>query len=290
MTKRALLIGINYASIPDITLNGCIDDIINMRNVLIDAYDYQSSNIVLLRDDNSDPMFQPTFTNIMNQLKLLATYSTPQDEIWFHYSGHGSLIQKLNDTNPNSVDNILVPLDYPTNGFIREDDLLEIIQTIKCRAIFLFDCCHSGSMCDMPWSIQYNSPASYSTIQNNNKIVNNPNIYIFSGCKDNQTSADTYSALEGESVGAFTNAFIESLRKSRHNTSLLLLYREICMKLANDGYTQVPVLSLSKVPASFILTRATPSSIIPVKQAIKPTMNLTHPPSTKQTMNLILGR
>lgn len=289
MTKRALLIGINYASIPDITLNGCVEDIINMRNVLIDAYDYQPSNIVLLRDDNSDPMFQPTLIHIMTQLKLLAAQSTPQDEIWFHYSGHGSLIQKLNDTDPNSVDNILVPVDYPDNGFIREVELLAIIHTIKCRAIFLFDCCHSGSMCDLPWSIQYNSPTSYSTIKNNTNIVANPNIYIFSGCKDNQTSADTYSALEGESVGAFTNAFIESLRKSRHNTSLLLLYREICMNLANNGYTQVPVLSLSKVPASFILTRATPTSIMPVKQAIKPTLNLTNPPSIRKSMNLILG-
>lgn len=288
MTKRALLIGINYASIPDITLNGCVEDIINMRNVLIDAYDYQSSNIVLLRDDNSDPMFQPTLTNIMTQLQSLAHVSSPQDEIWVHYSGHGSLLQKLNDTNPTHVDNILVPLDYPLRGFIREEDLLAVIQTIKCRAIFLFDCCHSGSMCDLPWSIQYNSPTSYSTIQNNTTAVNNPNIYIFSGCKDNQTSADTYSDVLGESIGAFTNAFIESLRKSRHNTSLLLLYRDVCIKLASEGYTQVPVLSLSKVPSNFILTRATSISIPPSLQAKKPVLNMINQPSTKKGMNLIL--
>lgn len=288
MTKRALLIGINYTSIPEITLNGCIDDIVNMRNVLIDAYDYQSSNIVLLRDDIYEPTFQPTLTNIMNQLKRLAAQSSSKDEIWVHYSGHGSLLQKVNDTNPSHVDNILVPVDYPLKGFIREEDLLDVIRTIKCRAIFLFDCCHSGSMCDLPWSIQYNSPTSYSTIQNNTAVINNPDIYIFSGCKDNQTSADTYSDVLGQAVGAFTNAFIESLRKSRHNTSLLLLYRDICMKLANDGYTQVPVLSLSKVPNSFVLTRATPSSIVPVTKVIKPALNIINPPSTKKVMNLIM--
>lgn len=281
--KKALLIGINYTSIPDITLNGCIDDIVNMRNVLIDAYDYQASNITLLRDDTNEPTTQPTLTNIISQLNLLASQSSSLDEIWVHYSGHGSLIHNVKDINPNELDNILVPIDYPTAGFIQEDDLLAIIQTVKCRIILLFDCCHSGSMCDLPWSIQYNSPTSYSTIKNNNIQVKNPNIFIFSGCRDNQTCADTYSNVFGEAVGAFTTAFIECLRNSRHNTSLLLLYRDVCMNLANNGYTQVPVFSLSKAPSTFILTRAspyspppkitTPSPVpIPVKTIIKKQM------------------
>ena len=33
--KKALCIGINYYNIPNITLNGCIDDCVNMKNVLI---------------------------------------------------------------------------------------------------------------------------------------------------------------------------------------------------------------------------------------------------------------
>ena len=122
-------------------------------------------------------------------------------------------------------------------------------------------------------SIQYKSPVSYSSIKNNNVVLNNPNIFVFSGCRENQTSADTYSDVLGEAVGAFTNAFIECLRKSRHNTSLLLLYRDICVTLANSGFGQVPVLSLSAVPSTFVLTRASP--IIPpapvptVKSTIK---------------------
>lgn len=278
--KRALLIGINYTSIPDITLSGCIDDIVNMQGVLIDAYDYQSSNIILLRDDIDDPTRQPTLANITAQLKQLASQSSASDEIWVHYSGHGSQLQKINDPNKDDVDSILVPLDYHSAGFIHEDDLLAIIQTIKCRGIFLFDCCHSGSICELPWSILYKSPSTYSTIKNNNIQVKNPNIFVFSGCKDNQTCADTYSDVLAESVGVFTSAFIECLRNSRHNTSLLLLYRDICMSLSSSGYTQTPVLSLSAVPSTFVLTRAPP---------VLPTIPTTKATIKKQMGSIIYG-
>lgn len=48
--KRALL-NEKRCNNPENTLNGCIDDIINVRNVLIDAYNYDVSNITMLRDD-----------------------------------------------------------------------------------------------------------------------------------------------------------------------------------------------------------------------------------------------
>jgi len=264
--KKALLIGINYKSIPDISSNGCIDDIVNMRNVLIDAYDYQTENIVLLRDDIQDRRFLPTYNNIISQLNALAKESESLDEIWVHYSGHGSQVKNKilsMDGNPNPLDSILVPLDYQQNKVILEDDLIAIIKNIKCRTIMVFDCCHSGgSICELPYSIEYLSPTSYKNKKNNNVVLTNPNIFVFSGCRENQTCADTYSILFADAVGAFTYAFIECLRKSRHNTSLILLYRDICVTLANSGYEQVPVLSLSSTPTTFVLTRA--ASIGPV--------------------------
>jgi len=279
--KKALLIGINYTSIPDITLNGCIDDIVNVRNVLIDAYDYQDENIVLLRDDIQDSRFLPTYNNIITQLKLLAQQSSSLDEIWVHYSGHGSQINNTNismDGNPNQLDSILVPLDYQDMKFILEDDLIAIIKNIKCRTIMAFDCCHSGgSICELPYSIEYVSSVNYRNKKNNNVVLTNPNIFVFSGCRENQTCADSYSSVLGEAVGAFTNAFIECLRKNRHNMSLLLLYRDICVTLANTGFNQVPVLSLSSVPSTYVLTRASP--IIPpapvptVKSTLKTTLS-----------------
>ena len=260
--KKALLIGINYQSIPSISLNGCINDTINIRNVLIDAYGYNPSNIVMLRDDSSN---QPTRYNIMQQLQLLAAQSSNLEEIFILYSGHGSLInQNGNDTESTGMDQIIIPVDYQTRGIIRDNDLLAIIKNIKCRAILLFDSCHSGTICDLPWSFQCTTNETYSRMQNNNVVITNPNIFMMSGCKDMETSMDTSSALLRESVGAFTNAFIECLRNNQHNMSIMLLYRDICTNLMNAGFSQVPLLSSSSMNPSYVITR---SAIINSKNA-----------------------
>jgi len=88
--KRALLIGINYFNNPENTLNGCIDDIINARNILIDAYNYDVANITMLREDLKNQATFPTRINILNELIKIVSESAALDEIWIQYSGHGS--------------------------------------------------------------------------------------------------------------------------------------------------------------------------------------------------------
>ena len=68
-SKKALLIGINYLSIPANTLKGCINDIENMQEVLIGGLQYDSSNIVMMRDDLSGNVV-PTRQNILDHLML----------------------------------------------------------------------------------------------------------------------------------------------------------------------------------------------------------------------------
>ena len=255
--KKALLIGINYKSIPSIALNGCINDTINMRNVLIDAYGYDQANIVMLRDDSLNPLMQPTRNNIMRQLQLIALQSSGLEEVWIHYSGHGSLINQIgNDTEDTGMDQVIIPVDYKTGGIIIDNDLLSIVKNIKCRAILLFDSCHSGTVCDLPWSFQCTNNTTYSRTQNNKVVIANPNIFMISGCKDLQNSVDTTSVLLNESVGAFTNAFIECLRNKRHNVSIMLLYRDVCANLMSTGFTQVPLLSSSSMNPSYVINRS----------------------------------
>jgi hypothetical protein len=254
--KKALLIGINYKSIPTISLNGCIDDTINMRNMLIDAYGYESSNIVMLRDDNPTLFNPPTKNNIIQQLQQLALQSSKLEEVWIHYSGHGSQINQIGTDEPTGMDQVIIPIDYKTNGVIIDYQLLSIIKNIKCRAILLFDSCHSGTVCDLPWSFQCTTPTTYARTKNNAVVITNPNIFMISGCKDTQTSADTYSQILIDPVGAFTNAFIECLRNSQHNVSIMLLYRDVCANLAQAGFTQVPLLSSSSMNPNYVLSRS----------------------------------
>ena len=73
-------------------------------------------------------------------------------------------------------------------------------------------------------------------------IIKNPDIFMFSGCRDDQTSLDTINSMDQRS-GAFTNALCECLRASHHNISILSLHKDICIYLLERGYDQIPVLS-----------------------------------------------
>ena len=252
--KRALLIGINYSSIPSIALNGCIYDVINMSNILIDAYDYD--NIVVLRDDINSPTTMPTRANIINNLLALAKQSGPLDEIWIHYSGHGSQIADRNNDEVSGKDGILVPIDYKTKGFILDDELLNIVKTFPCKTILIFDSCHSGTVCDLPWSFQYISPTNTLKTKNNNITITNPNIFMFSGCKDDQKSVDVFIRNDATTQGAFTNALLSGLRYYRHNVSINQLYQYVCSYLSSNKFTQIPILSSSSQTPSYNFTRA----------------------------------
>jgi len=236
--KKALLIGIDYIDVSGISLKGCINDIINMRNMLIDAYGYSPDNVTMLRDDDPEKYTCPTHDNIYDSIVGLVIESGNLEEIWLHYSGHGS---RIHIQNSESSGDILIPVDYSSAGCISDTDLYDIVRRIKCRAFLTFDCCHSGTVCDLPWQLEYRQDIMLATQVNAYKI-NNPHIFMFSGCKDDQTRADTTNLLD-QRMGAFTNAFTECLRKSNHNTDILSLHKDICIGLLNSGYSQTPILS-----------------------------------------------
>jgi hypothetical protein len=254
LQKKALLVGINYTSIPGITLKGCINDVVNMSHLLVDAFDYESANITVLRDDINNKSLYPTRNNILNYLNNLVNQSGNLSEIWFHYSGHGSQVRDLNGDEADGLDEIIVPVDYTNNGFITDDEIFNIIKNSKCKTILLFDSCHSGSICDLQWSFEYNNGVFTKTL-NTNKIILNPNIICFSGCKDTQTSADAYSLESQQAAGAFTDSFISCLRKNRMNVDILKLYSDLCSYINAQGFTQKPLLSCSSASPLYKFTR-----------------------------------
>ena len=257
-TKKALLIGCNYLTIPNAKLQGCINDAVNIQNMLIDAYDYNPSDIITLRDDTKNPNYLPTRSNILAQLTNIIANSGSCSELWIHYSGHGTRSRDLNGDEVSGMDSAIVPLDYKTAGFIIDDELFRIIKNVKCRLILMFDSCNSGTVCDLQWSFQYQNKDTYVRSQNNVFSIANPNIFMFSGCRDSQFSADSYSLEEQEPVGAFTNALIQVLRAKRHNVQIVLLYRDVCNYLTSGGFGQNPVFSSSAPVPNYRFIRASP--------------------------------
>lgn len=251
--RKALLIGINYKTDSVNRLKGCINDVVEMNDILTKKYGYDSSDNIILRDDSEDPRRIPTRRNIINEIENLVNQSKDLTEIWIHYSGHGIWTNNHTDT-PDDDAEYIVPSDYMSQGFIQDANLLNQIKNVQCPIIVTLDCCHSGSMLDLPWSFEYNDTHNtYSfytrtcTRKMNPSNLSNPNIFLISGSEEDETSADSYSIEMKESMGAFTSALIHCLKETDTSISLINLYKHICSILKKDGYKQKPVLSSSNV-------------------------------------------
>jgi len=245
--KRALLMGINYPG-STCELHGCINDVKNIKALLM-SNGYQESNIVVLTDDN--PEMMPTLVNILREFERIATLASA--EIFVHYSGHGSNVIDKNNDEISGFDSVIVPCDFLTEGVILDDVLFQIVSKIRCKATLLFDSCNSGSVCDLPYSLSFNNNRIYQSTTKRIARMENKSVYMISGCRDSQFSADL--EISGEFCGAFTNAFLKSIEP---NKSIIAVYVDTCRKLPP---TQVPVLSMSApVVKAFpsILTRASP--------------------------------
>lgn len=259
--KKALLVGINYKNIKGAQLNGCINDIVNISEVLTYSYDYEAKNIIQLRDDTRDASSLPTRANILTNLSSLVAQSANFSELWFHYSGHGSQIRDLNGDESDRLDEVLVPIDYQQSGFIVDDEIFNIVKNTKCKTILIFDSCHSGSVCDLQWNYQYTNGSIMKTMSTN-KTITNPNVFCFSGCKDPETSADAYSREKQMGVGAFTDTFIRCLTLNRMNVDILKLYSDICVLIKQSGFTQSPTFSSSSPSPLYKFVRVNNTPVV----------------------------
>lgn len=88
--RKALLIGINYFGQRG-QLRGCINDVKNMSTYLNEHFGYKREDMVILTDDQQNPMSQPTKANILRAMHWLVKDARPNDSLFFHYSGRHSL-------------------------------------------------------------------------------------------------------------------------------------------------------------------------------------------------------
>jgi hypothetical protein len=84
--RKALLIGINYFG-QQAELRGCINDVQNVSRYLHENFGYQRDDMVLLTDDQQNPMSQPTKNNLLRAMNWLVKDAQPNDSLFFHYSG-----------------------------------------------------------------------------------------------------------------------------------------------------------------------------------------------------------
>lgn len=140
--KRALLIGINkYKAVPK--LQGSLNDIDTMRQILLTRWGFSEKNITVVTDEGA------TRTGMLAALDQLVNEAGPNDTVYFHYSGHGSQVEDLNGDEPDDhLDETLVPQDGRTGEVrdITDDELDAVFARLRSKNAFIvLDSCHSGT-------------------------------------------------------------------------------------------------------------------------------------------------
>ncbi len=261
MGQKALLVGINKYKIPGADLNGCINDVTNVRDILLKYFGFTTQQIRVIVDERA------TKANIVSRLQWLVNKAKAGDKILFHFSGHGSqVVDRDGDELKDNMDEILCPHDMDWDGnFIVDDELEKIFRVIPkgVNLEVLLDCCHSGTgtreamaINKLPLELSFKPrflapPMDIACRADEDRDIKkllrktNPlNHVLFAGCKDNQTSADAY--INGSYNGAFSYYFCKHLRETHGNISRQELIKRVRASLKFNGFSQIPQMEALK--------------------------------------------
>jgi len=237
---RALLFGLNYASSPAATLNGCVQDVVNVAAYLKDTLGVPANRVRVCTDDAST-----TAVSMVRAIYDLAvqSYRENLEVVWIHFSGHGSQVLDRSGDELDGRDECLVPSDYAKAGVITDDSLTQLMRFFNpaTRVLFVSDSCHSGTICDVKYS--WKTPTS--GVVENALCVVPARVTTLSGCLDAQTSADAYNVMgDGRYSGAMTSCLLMALRERGPGLmfNAFTLLDAVRTKLLQRGFPQVPML------------------------------------------------
>lgn len=249
VAKKCLLIGINYEGMRS-ALSGCINDSENMKALLIRQNLFCEKDMIMMNDHSEGELY-PTKENIIKQLDGLVQFalenSDKKVDLFIAYSGHGASVKDASGDEDDKRDEALCPIDCDVNGYILDDDIRKnfIDRLGENVKLFMFvDACHSGTMLDLRYL--YTCGASNYTCTYRSNEDTKCKVVSISGCRDNQTSADTWEydryERKNEAQGALTASFIECYRPG---ITYFHLINNIRSWLKNR-YDQIPQLTSGK--------------------------------------------
>ena len=234
-SKKALLVGINYIGTPN-ELYGCINDVNSIKErINLKGF----TNINTITDLTTQ---KPNKNNILLEFKNLLVNSQAGDLLLFFYSGHGSYALDKNRDEKDGYDELIVSSDLQG---IFDDELKIIIQQNLKQDVTLFamfDSCFSGSVLDLKY--QYLDSLNYDKYTENDKdAITIGNVFMISGCTDEQTSAD--AVFDNKANGSMTWALLQSLNQTPTASwkELLKSMRDILKK---SQFSQIPQFSSGK--------------------------------------------
>lgn len=264
--KKALLVGINYLGTAN-QLGGCINDVLNVREVLLNHYGYSKDNILLLTDgdiasSNSRAPYLPTKSNIIaacwwlltsdpatvfNPVRYNEQSPVSDGQYYFHYSGHGTRIQES-----STLHDAICPLDFPSAGMIDDNELSRhLTHRVNSRSTLhaTLDACHSANCFDLDWTyVALPLNLGYTLRKTGNFPPTQGQVILLSGCQDDQTSADLITTNyqgQRQDQGALTCILLKVLATNNYHLPCGQLLHEICMGIKPLS-SQVPALTFGQ--------------------------------------------
>lgn len=241
MSKKLFVIGLNYFG-TEYELQGCINDVqaiqaAYVRHGFSDVTRYVETKT---HDSATEPKKAQTLEALSRWIKA----AKPGDFLAFHYSGHGTHTKDTSGDEVDREDEAICLLD----DNVLDDELKQILvdqlpQGVKLRCFF--DCCHSGTIMDLPWNAKFTG--KLTKFQSENKDHRIHDIVMISGCRDDQTSADAWIEENKKNEGAMTWAWLRTLTVAETTQPDMTWYdvvQRMRFTLLDGGYEQIPQISL----------------------------------------------
>jgi hypothetical protein len=227
--KKALLVGINYTGTSN-ELFGCINDVDSINERI------SKENFTTIKSLTDFTVKKPTKQNILDEFKNLLVNSESGDLLFFLYSGHGSNTLDKNGDEKDGYDELLISSDF--KGITDDELKSHILQYLKqdVTLFAMFDSCFSGTILDLKY--QFLDSLNYDNYTENDKNIETiGNVFMISGCTEQQTSADSF--FNNRAQGAMTWSLLESLKASSTGTwrELIKSMRDL---LKTSEYDQIP--------------------------------------------------
>jgi hypothetical protein len=298
MTHKALLCGIN--AYRDIPLRGCVNDALNIQDVLLKNFAFQADNIRLLLDQECIK------SGLLEAWQWLTQGAVAGDVLLFHFSGHGSYIPDKDGEEEDLQDEITCLQNFAfddPDSYMVDDEWYELVQSVdpEVQLLIIRDTCHSGGSSRFMRVRQESGQAKIilaskrdsdhyrlgevvdEHLLSNARFIVPPNVPAeawqsgasrrrtlrsatdihtnLMACGETQTAADAH--INGDYQGAFTYSLCELLRQGSAGSSTDLITSSI--ERLRGRYEQVPQhegrpLALSLLAATAAADAALPAA------------------------------
>lgn len=225
-------------------LNGAVNDVFAMQELLTSSYGFDPVRVVVLTDREAGR------TAILGAIEAcLIAPSGPDAEAVFYFSGHGSRVLNSLSDEPDGMDESIVPWDSSAGALdIRDKELARLFHRVLdrgARLTAIFDSCHSGSAARGLAAKGRSLPASTEDAADPPLPGPTPEergALVLSAAQDHELAFESFDEC-GQLRGAFSTALLSALGTGDPSESAEATFLRARARLHTATVRQQPVLA-----------------------------------------------